>query len=138
MEAISHIDPAEEFLTAVSENVGDRGHVVISDSHILNPAMAWRIFQMRRRGVEAHTHKATSTGETISYAQERLLSARQLSKMLKQAGFSSVQTQLSVFFPPRLARVPSLSSIGTGIDSILNKVPVLRNLGGIYTIVASK
>ena len=138
MEAISHIDPAEEFLTAVSENVGDRGHVVISDSHILNPAMAWRIFQMRRRGVEAHTHKAISTGKVVSYAQERLFTVGQLSRMLRQAGFPTVQVQSTVFFPPHLARVPSLFSIGTGIDSILNKVPVLRNLGGIYTIVASK
>lgn len=138
MEAISHIDPAEEFLAAVSENVGDRGSIVISDSHILNPAMAWRILQMRRRGVETHTHKATSTGEIISYAQERLFTVGQLSKMLRKAGFPSVQVQLSIFFPPGLARVPSLFSIGTGIDGILNKVPVLRNLGGIYTIVASK
>jgi 2-polyprenyl-3-methyl-5-hydroxy-6-metoxy-1,4-benzoquinol methylase len=138
MEAISHIDPAEEFLTAVSKSVGDRGYVVISDSHILNPAMAWRIFRARRRGVDAHTHKTTATGKIISYAQERLFTVGQLSRMLRLAGFSSMQVQLSIFFPPVLARVPSLFSIGPGIDRILNKIPVLRNLGGIYTIIAKK
>jgi len=138
MEAISHIDPAEAFLAAVFDNLGEHGHIIISDSNILNPTMAWRISKMRRRGVETHTHKATSTEEIISYAQERLFTAGQLSRMLRRAGFLSVQVQLSIFFPPSLARVPPLFSICTGIDGTLNKVPVLRNLGGIYTIVASK
>jgi 2-polyprenyl-3-methyl-5-hydroxy-6-metoxy-1,4-benzoquinol methylase len=39
MEAISHIDPAEKFLAEVSENLGAGGHLVVSDSHIWNPAM---------------------------------------------------------------------------------------------------
>ena len=138
MEAISHIDPAEKFLANTSENLGDRGHIVISDSHIWNPAMAWRVFRLRRKGVALHTHKATSTGEPISYAQERLFTVGQLSRMLKQGGFSSVKAQLSVFFPPSLAQFPRLFSFCTWSDTVLNKVPLIRNLGGIYTIVAAK
>jgi 2-polyprenyl-3-methyl-5-hydroxy-6-metoxy-1,4-benzoquinol methylase len=138
MEAISHIDPAEEFLTAVSENLGDRGHLIISDSHILNPAMAWRILKMRCRGMAAHVYKSTSSGEIIPYAQERLLTAGQLSKMLKRAGFPLVQIQLSIFFPPILARVPILFSVCTRVDAVCDRIPLVRNLGGIYTTVASK
>lgn len=138
MEAISHIDPAEKFLAAVSENVGDCGSVIISDSNILNPAMAWRVFRLRRGGVAQHTHKAIASGELIAYAQERLFTTWQLSRILRQAGFPTVKVQLSIFFPSGLARVPWLFSVSTGIDVILDKVPVLRNMGGIYTIVASK
>jgi SAM-dependent methyltransferase len=138
MEAISHIDPAEKFLADVSKNLGDRGYLVISDSHMWNPAMAWRVLKLRRRGVTLRTHKTTSGGQTVSYAQERLLSVRWLSSMLKQAGFASVQTQLSVFFPPNLARSPNLPTACALLDRVMNGVPVIRNMGGIYTLVASK
>jgi len=138
MEAISHIDPVEEFLAAVSRNLGDRGYLVVSDSHIWNPAMAWRVLSLRRRGVALRTHKTTSQGETVTYAQERLLTVGWLSSMLKRVGFAAVRAQLSVFFPPLLAGHPSLLSAAAGFDTVMNKVPVIRNLGGIYTLVASK
>jgi SAM-dependent methyltransferase len=138
MEAISHIDPIEKFLTAVFENLEWDGYLVISDSHLLNPAMAWRVFRLRRGGVELHTHKTTSAGDIVSYAQEQLFTIGQLSRMLTQTGFSAVKKQISVFFPPRLARFPKLLSFCTRADIVLNRIPLVRNLGGIYTIVASK
>jgi len=138
MEAISHIDPTKSFLACASENLGSAGYLVISDSNILNPAMIWRIYKMRRRGITAHTYKTTSTGETISYAQERLFSVGQLSRMLEWAGFQSVQTQLSIFFPSALACSSFLFRVCVKCDYVLNKIPLLRHLGGIYTVVASK
>jgi 2-polyprenyl-3-methyl-5-hydroxy-6-metoxy-1,4-benzoquinol methylase len=138
MEAISHIDPAEKFLADVSENLGDRGHLVVSDSHIWNPIMAWRVRKLRRQGVTLRTHKTISGGQTVSYAQERLLTVRWLSSMLKQVGFASVQTQLSVFFPPNLARSPGLLAACALFDRVMNRIPMIRNVGGIYTLVASK
>jgi SAM-dependent methyltransferase len=138
MEAISHIDPAERFIADSTNNLGDRGHLVISDSHIWNPAMAWRVLKLRRRGVTLRTQKTTSGGQTVSYAQERLLTVGWLSSILKEAGFASVQTQLSVFFPPKLAVSPSLLSACAVFDRVMNRVPVIRNVGGIYTLVASK
>ena len=138
MEAISHIDPVEKFLAAVSENVDQDGCLVISDSHLLNPAMAWRVFRLRLGGVELHTHKTTSTGEIVSYTQERLFTIKRLSRMLEQTGFSLVKVQMSIFFPPSLARFPWLFSFFTWSDAILSRVLLVRNLGGIYTIVAAK
>lgn len=138
MEAISHIDPAESFLTNVSKNLGSDGYLVISDSHVLNLTVSWRVFRLRRRGVTAYVYKTTSSGETIPYAQERLFSVGQLSKMLRRAGFESVQTQLSIFFPPVLARSSFLLKVCMKCDQVLNRVPLLRNLGGIYTLVARK
>jgi SAM-dependent methyltransferase len=138
MEAISHIDPAEQFIADVAKNLGDRGHLVVSDSHIWNPAMAWRVLKLRRRGVTLRTQKTTSGGQIVSYAQERLLTVGWLSSMLKEAGFASVKTQLSVFFPPNLAVNPALLSACALFDRVMNSVPVIRNVGGIYTLVASK
>jgi len=138
MEAISHIDPAEQFLADVSQNLGNQGHIVISDSHIWNPAMAWRVLNLRRRGVTLRTHKTTSGGEIVTYAQERLLTVGWLSRMLKQAGFASVHTQLSVFFPPILTRRPSLVPVYVWFDRVMNRIPLIRNVGGIYTLTASK
>jgi SAM-dependent methyltransferase len=138
MEAISHIDPAEKFLADVFKNLGTSGHLVISDSHIWNPAMAWRVFKLRRRGVALRTTKTTSGGESVTYAQERLLSVMWLSRALKQVGFVSARTQLSIFFPSIFAQFPFMLSFCAQFDSLINQVPVIRNLGGIYTLVASK
>ena len=138
MEAISHIDPAESFLTNVSENLGSAGYLVISDSHVLNPTVAWRTYKLRQHGIATYTYKPTSTGETISYARERLFTVGRLSKMLKWAGFQSVQTQLSIFFPPALAYSSLLFRLCIKCDYVLNRIPLLRHLGGIYTAVASK
>ena len=98
--------------------------------------MAWTIYKMRRRGVAERTKKVTSAGETISYAQERYFTIGQLTKLLKSAGFRSVQTQLSVFFPPAAAYSAFLLKVGMKVDLILNRVPLIRNIGGIYTVVA--
>ena len=138
MEAISHIDPAEMFLVGVFKNLRASGHLVISDSHIWNPAMAWRVFKLRRRGVSLRTTKTTSDGETVTYAQERLLSVGWLTTALKQAGFASVRTQLSIFFPPVFAQFPFMRPFCARFDTLMNQVPVIRNVGGIYTLVAGK
>ena len=134
MEAISHIDPAEAFIAASYASLKTGGHLVISDSHFLNPAMLWRIFKLRRKGIK-HTYKTTSAGETVSYAEERLFSVPRLTRVLYQAGFNTVQAQISVYFPPRLL---ASSLFFQAADRMLNRLPLVRYLGGIYTISAHK
>lgn len=133
MEAISHIDPAETFIAASYASLNADGRLVISDSHFLNPAMLWRIFKLRRQGIR-HTYKTTSTGETVSYAEERLFTVPQLTRLLQRVGFKTVETQISVYFPPRLLA----SATFQAADRMLNQFPLLRYLGGIYTISAHK
>jgi 2-polyprenyl-3-methyl-5-hydroxy-6-metoxy-1,4-benzoquinol methylase len=134
MEAISHIDPAEQFLQAAWQALNPGGILVISDSHLASPAMAWRIYQMRRRGIAERTMKTMPGGETISYANERLFTVPLLTRLLYQAGFKTVQTQISIYFPPRLLA----STIFQAADRTLNLLPLVRYLGGIYTISAHK
>jgi SAM-dependent methyltransferase len=144
MESISHIDPAEAFLAKVLErlNAGgyrtSGGHLVISDSHLLNPAMAWRVWRLRASGVAERTHRTLDSGTALSYAQERLFTVGQLSRVLRSVGFQSVQSHLSVFFPPALARFPSLFRACVRLEAFLSAVVLVRNLGAIYTIVATK
>jgi 2-polyprenyl-3-methyl-5-hydroxy-6-metoxy-1,4-benzoquinol methylase len=138
MEAISHIDPAEQFLVAAHQSLAQAGHLVISDSHALNPAMAWRVVRLRGQGVPEHAHRTTASGQRVPYAQERLLCVGQLAKMLKRSGYGPVCTQLSVSFPPVLARVSWLFDVCVWGDRVLDRIPGVRHLGAVYTIVAAR
>lgn len=137
MESISHIDPAEDFLTAAFENLSTGGSLVISDSHLLNPAMLWRLAKMRT-DVPVRTQKKLADGKEISYAHERLFAVPKLSHLLQKAGFSKVDTQLSIFFPPSFVRQPRLFNIARRLDSFWDKLPLFRQIGGIYTVTAHK
>jgi 2-polyprenyl-3-methyl-5-hydroxy-6-metoxy-1,4-benzoquinol methylase len=138
MESISHIDPAEAFLTRVAERLDTGGRLVISDSHILNPAMAWRVWRLRASGVAERSQRTLASGAALPYAQERLFTVGQLSRKLRAAGFRSVRSHLTVFFPPALARFPSAFRVFVRLEDLLDKVALIRNLGAIYTVVASR
>ncbi|HSH03953.1 MAG TPA: class I SAM-dependent methyltransferase [Anaerolineae bacterium] len=137
MEAISHIDPAEDFIRLAGQSVTDEGALVISDSHRLNPMMLWRIFEMRQEGVPERSQKELSTGEEVSLANERLFSVGELTPLLREAGFKRIEHQLTIFFPPTLADF-GLLSLGRIMDRVGNALPGMRLLGGIYTTVAYK
>lgn len=139
MEAISHIDPAEDFLEAAYNSLENSGHLIISDSHLLNPAMGWRIYRLRQDGVALRTEKTTAGGEAVSYAQERLFAVPALNGLLKQLGFRRVESQLHVFLPPALfRRWPRLLASATQLERVLDRLPGLRYLGAMYTITATK
>ncbi|MEM7799220.1 MAG: class I SAM-dependent methyltransferase [Chloroflexota bacterium] len=134
MEAISHIDPAEKFLEDAFKSLNRGGRLVISDSHFLNPKMLWRIFKLRLNDRRVTTKKTLETGETITYAHERLFSVPGLDRLLKGVGFKTVEAQLSIFFLRNMLKSPSWQSA----DQYLNQMPLVRQLGGIYTVVATK
>lgn len=137
MEAISHIHPAEEFLSAAYNSLEPGGHLIISDSHLLNPKMQWRIIKLRRKSPK-YTHKVLPDGSRIDYADERLFAVPFLKKLMRHAGFTGLQSQLSVFFPPGMARFEHLFSSLVGMDKALNYIPLLRLIGGIYTLSGKK
>jgi len=138
MEAISHIEPAEDFLSATADALSPGGYVVISDSNALNPVMAWKILNLRRRGITHWQEMSTETGAIVQPAAERLFSPWQLQKLLRQCGFDVLSVQLTVFFPPAFARRKNLFAWGRWLDRVCSRIPGLRNIGGIYTIVACK
>ena len=100
--------------------------------------MAWKVFNLRCRGITHWQEMKTETGAIIQPAAERLFSPWQLRKLLRQCGFEVLSVQMSVFFPPAFARHKSLFAWGQWLDRVCSRIPSLRNVGGIYTIVAHK
>ncbi len=137
MEAISHIHPAEDFLSAAYNSLEPGGHLIISDSHLLNPKMQWRIIKLRRKSPK-YTQKVLDDGSRIGYADERLFAVPFLKRLMRNAGFTDIHSQLSIFFPPGLFRCKQLLPIHTAVDKALNQIPLLRLIGGIYTLSGKK
>ena len=138
MEAISHIDPAEDFLALVHRQLAPGGMLVVSDSHLFNPAVAWEEYTRRRQGVPLRTTRTISSGKQVSYAHERLFTVSGMQERLAKAGFVRTDMHMSIFFPPQAARYAWLFSLSCAVESLLKRIPGLRRLGGIYTLVAHK
>lgn len=136
MEAISHVDPAEAFIAQAHAALTPGGYLVISDSNILNPVMAWRELRLRLRGVTHGVAVTTETGAVVQAAAERYFSPGQVKRLLRRNGFSIVSIQMSIFFPPVLARSKLLFALATRLDSVLGRTAGLRIMGGTYTLVA--
>lgn len=84
-QAISHIDPAEEFLGLTCRLLKPGGRVVIYDPngmHIPN-----QLYQLKNRGVRVHRTYETHTGETVAYAVERLFTYGGIQRILRRSGF---------------------------------------------------
>ena len=138
MEAISHIDPAEDFISLAGKWLPKPGFLIISDSHRLNPKMLWRIFKLRKQNVTVRVEKEFIEDEVIQYAQERLFSIRELNTLVQKAGFDSISSQLSIFFPPAIFTSKRFSRAAAHLDTLLDRIPMVRNFGGIYTLMARK
>jgi len=134
MESISHIDPAEKFVENAFRSLEDQGSLVISDSHQLNPVVFMRALKHQRRGGNRDTRKVVG-GNSIFYARERVFSVPHLVSLLKTAGFQQIRSQLSIYFPKQLSHFIGLLRHW---DSFWNRMPLLRYVGGIYTITAGK
>jgi len=134
MESISHIDPAERFIEASFQSLEDHGSLVLSDSHQLNPVVFMRALKHQRKGGNRDTRKVAG-GNSIPYARERVFSVPHLASLLRAAGFQQIRSQLSIYFPGQLSRFTGLLR---HCDSLWNRIPLLRYVGGIYTITASK
>jgi 2-polyprenyl-3-methyl-5-hydroxy-6-metoxy-1,4-benzoquinol methylase len=137
MEAISHIDPAEEFLRRACEALAPGGWLAVTDSNLLNPAMALKVWKLRRAGASGTTMR-TETGTVVCSAPEQLISARRLARLLRGLGLEVVGPRLHVFFPPCLASVPPLFGLARIWDRAAGATPLLRHLGGIYTVLARR
>jgi len=137
MEAISHIHPADEFLARAAETLAPGGWLAVTDSNLLNPAMALKVWRLRRRGARGTTMQ-TETGAVVYSAPERLLSAPRVGHLLAGAGLELTASRLHVFFPPWCATVSPLWALARAWDRLAGAAPGLRQLGGIYTILARK
>ena len=145
MEAISHIYPLETFLDLAFERLTRGGKLIISDPNSINP-LAW-LRSVKIRGSLTHTtHKRFRDPEThafVDYGQEKILPYTSLRQLLIDKGFEIETTQVSgflcsSFLPESFRTNVEICRILTRFQRMLMKTPIIRSLGSIYTIVASK
>jgi SAM-dependent methyltransferase len=144
MEAISHIYPQEKFLSLARKALCDGGRLIISDPNRLNPKSLWR--SIRIRGSLVHRphnrFRDPKTGQPVDYGQEQIISPYTLSRALKRTGYDVISISMSGFMattvlPARLLANPRIERILKQFPSVMQRIPLLRNLGSIYTLVAA-
>lgn len=136
MEAITHIDPVDEFLHVSYKNLRNNGRIIITDPNALNPYVYMKTKkEQKRKGGIYTTKKDPKTGEEISYAVERVLTIPAIKKGLIKNGFKIERVYLDAFFPffifNRCTCVKSL-------ENTLKKVPGINYLCGGYTVIGIK
>ena len=145
MEAISHIHPADDFLSLAYRRLKDGGKLVISDPNRLNP-LAWARSVRIRGSIRERTHTKFTDPETgipVNYGQELIFSPFILVKKLVKIGFKIQKIQMSGFMgsslmPKSILDHGQIQSVLIFSQKILQRAPVLRYFGSVYTIVAIK
>lgn len=141
-EAISHIHPAELFVRQVSECLlKPAGRFIVCDSNGWNPltraritAHLWRQRRTLRHYVEEHVDPETKLKYLI--AEERLFSPSGISRVLTRAGLSIERLEMSGFVLPPMVRTPATRP--RKLDRVLGAIPLVRQFGGFYTVVATR
>jgi 2-polyprenyl-3-methyl-5-hydroxy-6-metoxy-1,4-benzoquinol methylase len=142
-EAISHIHPAEGFLALARERyLVPGGRLVVCDSNGWNPVTRARITRhlwAERRTVRHYLVEFVDalTGRRFLVAEERLFGPPTVRRMMRRAGLSPEQTWMSGSTPPPVVRHRG-SRMTAVVERSCRALPVLRSLGGFYTIVARR
>jgi len=134
MEALTHISPINSFLQRSAQNLNGGGLILLTDPNPLN--LYWQIYVLKVRGLRKHYYITDSlAGGKLRYANERLISPNFLKRTLRKYSVHTCENHFSIFAPPFLYTwFPSIEKI----DFFLRRIPVLRNLGAIYTVIAKK
>lgn len=145
MEAISHIHPAEEFLSLARRRLTTGGRLIISDPNRISP-LAWLRSVKIRGSIRHKPHqrfKDPETGWPVDYGQERIFSVRAARRLLRRFGFRIQEVHVTGFMGTSLLPRKALETrtslrLLSSLDKAAKRVPVLKSLGSIYTIVAVK
>jgi SAM-dependent methyltransferase len=145
MEAISHIHPAEEFLSLARQRLTEGGRLIISDPNRISP-LAW-LRSVKIRGSLRHKphqrFKDPETGQPVDYGQERIFSVIAARMLLRRFGFRVQEVHVTGFMgtsllPRRALEKRNSLRLLSSLDKAAKHIPVLKSLGSIYTIVAVK
>lgn len=138
-EAISHIHPAEEFLSRSYQNLKRGGRIIISESNPLNPYIILKRFYQTRHFKETISQiKDPRTGEIVAYAHERLFSILRMRKMLKRMGFGIEHIELTHYLPAFLIRNQLVFKLINKLEKRLANFPFIKWIGLDYRIAGSK
>jgi len=133
-QSISHIHPAEKYFQRVLHNLKNRGYFVIYESNSLNPYVSYLTWLVHMRSGSTTTRSDPTTGELVSYAIERIFNPRQLAEILRGIGFTVEKVEYYNFVPRHFNTARAFR----GINRLMDRTPILRNLGATYVLVARK
>lgn len=145
MESISHIYPLEEFLRLAVNRLNPYGKIIVSDPNLISPIAFLRAFNIRG-SLKQRIHRRfldPDTGRPVDYAIEKIFSTKGFSKYLKKNGLRINRVEMAGFlgsnlFPEFFLRSRSALRLMIGLQGIFKKLPLLRQMGTIYTIIAEK
>jgi 2-polyprenyl-3-methyl-5-hydroxy-6-metoxy-1,4-benzoquinol methylase len=131
-EAISHIDPAEEFLGLAYDIVRPDGLIVITDSNGFFPLNQIRL--LRERGLKIHTRmKVGDSEETVPYAVERVFSPGRICGLLRSCGFEIKHVESHL-----VGRSKFSDRVFSSVVTRLERLPMIGTLLGRTYVVAGR
>jgi len=138
MEAISHIFPTEKFLKIAHSALKPGGKILISDPNAANPIIQLQLIKEAgfNRGVVKKIDP--KTGNEIEEWNEHIRLPSELAKKMKNHGFLVEKINFSIFFPPSLFFSKNITMKTYKLEKGINKIPIIRDIGAIYTVVGKK
>jgi 2-polyprenyl-3-methyl-5-hydroxy-6-metoxy-1,4-benzoquinol methylase len=135
-QAISHIDPVDDFLRVVARCLTSEGSLVISDYNPSNPYVYLKF--LLRVGSQRHTQVLDpSSGAKVPYAVERQFPLRELERLLEGQGLTVTE-----YVP--LGFIPGVSALsGRQVKRIVKSVECLLgrlipSVSICYTVTAAR
>ncbi len=145
MEAISHIYPPEKFFRICRKKLKDGGKLIISDPNGLNPLSRFRSLKIRRSILHKHHQRFLDpeTRQPVDVGQEKIFSTFRIIRFLETVGFTIQAIDISgfmgsSFLPQALLDKEAVIHWLGRYQRAVQKIPLLRLLGSIYTLVATK
>ena len=140
-QAFSHIHPAERFIELAYQRLKKNGILVINDSNWINPLEMmevtlehWRHGKLRWFVTDKYRDPVTQV--VVPYAVERMMTPMRVNQMLCASGFTAAGLEITGYLPVSIAsKVPRFA---LGLESIIQKVPLISRLGAEYTITGLK
>jgi len=145
MESISHIYPPDRFLRLAHDALVPGGRLIISDPNRRNPVALWR--SIRLRGSLKHRpHTRFSdpqTGDPVEYGQEMITSPSAMARAVRRAGLEVAAVVMGGFMgttllPRRILATAWAQRLALRSAQVAPRLPLIRDLGSLYTLVAVK
>ena len=138
MESISHIDPAERFVSFAYDHLHEGGRLIISDPNKLNPLVSFNAWRSARRAGGLHQlFEDPRTRKMVPITQERVFNVFSIQKLLSSNGFNVEAVNYSGLFPYLPGLNIGQQNVTFHLEKLMNPIWP-RWLSGIYTIVATK
>jgi len=122
-ETFHHLEPRGKVVPKLYELLNENGCIIMAEANGYNPLNQLKFFI--KRGLktvtvkEIHSDKET---KRIFYGNERILSARRLSNLMKNAGFSDTSYRYFRIFPAVIARFFG-AKLAIRIEAFFERMP---------------